>query len=167
VPTRLNIGCRRSPTPDWINYDNWPSVWLARCPMLAALGARLGLMDRHALAFVAFCPSQNIRHADAGHRIPHADGTVDAIYAPHMLEHLGRAEARSFPGRVPARAEAGRYPAAGRAGFAQRRLPAAAAASPTFVADQARAGSCTIGKFPRTRQAVDDLVTRHGSLDSP
>jgi hypothetical protein len=24
VPTRLNIGCGRSPTPDGINYDNSP-----------------------------------------------------------------------------------------------------------------------------------------------
>jgi predicted SAM-dependent methyltransferase len=93
---RLNIGCGRSPTPDWINYDNSPSVWLARWPMLAALLVRLGLIDRHALDFVAFCRSHCIRHADAARRIPHRDGTVDAIYASHMLEHLDRVEARSF-----------------------------------------------------------------------
>ena len=55
MATRLNIGCGRSPTPDWINYDNSPSVWMARWPMLTALAARLGLIDQHALAFVAFC----------------------------------------------------------------------------------------------------------------
>ena len=93
---RLNIGCGRSPTPDWINYDNSPSVWLARWPILASLAARLGLIDRHGLAFVAFCRSHRIRHADAARRIPHGAGTVDAIYASHMLEHLDRAEARSF-----------------------------------------------------------------------
>jgi predicted SAM-dependent methyltransferase len=96
VPIRLNIGCGRSPTPDWINYDNSPSVWLARWPVLASLSAQLGLIDRHALAFVAFCRSHRIRHADAARRIPHADGSVDAIYASHMLEHLDRTEARSF-----------------------------------------------------------------------
>ena len=96
MPTRLNIGCGRSPTPGWINYDNSPSVWMARWPMLASLAARLGLIDRHALAFVGFCRSRNIRHADAARRIPHGDGTVDAIYASHMLEHLDRAEARAF-----------------------------------------------------------------------
>jgi len=97
---RLNIGCGRSPTPGWINYDNSPSVWMARWPLLARilapLLARLGLIDQHALAFVAFCRSHRIRHADAARHIPHADGTVDAIYASHMLEHLDRAEARSF-----------------------------------------------------------------------
>ena len=52
MPTRLNIGCGRSPTPDWINYDNSPSVWIARWPRLALLLSRLGLIDRHALGFV-------------------------------------------------------------------------------------------------------------------
>jgi SAM-dependent methyltransferase len=93
---RLNIGCGRSPTPDWINYDNSPSVWMARWPPLAPILARLGLIDRHALAFVAFCRSHRIRHADAARRIPHADGSVEAIYASHMLEHLDRVEARAF-----------------------------------------------------------------------
>jgi predicted SAM-dependent methyltransferase len=93
---RLNIGCGRSPTPDWINYDNSPSVRLARWPMLTSLAARLGLIDPHAMAFATFCRSHRIRHADAARRIPHADGTIDAIYSSHMLEHLDRAEARSF-----------------------------------------------------------------------
>ena len=98
LPTtvRLNIGCGRSPTPDWINYDNSPSVWLARWPILTSLAARLGLIDRHGVAFVAFCRSHRIRHVDAARRIPQGAGTVDAIYASHMLEHLDRAEARSF-----------------------------------------------------------------------
>ncbi len=96
MPTRLNIGCGRSPTPDWINYDNSPSVWLARWPLMAPLLAWLGLIDQHALAFVAFCRSHHILHADAARRIPHDTGTVDAIYTSHMLEHLDRAEARSF-----------------------------------------------------------------------
>ena len=81
TPVRLNIGCGRSPTPDWINYDNSPSVWLARWPVLARLASRIGLLDDHGLAFVAFCRAHHIRHADAAQRIPHATGTVDAIYA--------------------------------------------------------------------------------------
>jgi len=97
---RLNIGCGRSPTPDWINYDNSPSVWMARWPLfaliLARLLSRLGLIDRHALGFVEFRRSHRIRHADAARRIPHAGGSVDAIYSSHMLEHLDRAEAQAF-----------------------------------------------------------------------
>lgn len=97
---RLSIGCGRSPMPDWINYDNSPSVWMARWPLLAPILARLlsglGLIDRHALGFVEFCRSHRIRQADAACRIPHAAGSVDAIYASHMLEHLDRAGARAF-----------------------------------------------------------------------
>ena len=35
MPVRLNIGCGMAPTPGWLNYDNSPSVWLARWPVLA------------------------------------------------------------------------------------------------------------------------------------
>lgn len=96
MPTRLNIGCGRSPTPEWLNYDNSPSVWMARWPLLAPILERLGLIDRHALDFVTFCRDHHIRHANAARRIPHGDSTVDAVYASHMLEHLDRSEARSF-----------------------------------------------------------------------
>jgi predicted SAM-dependent methyltransferase len=93
---RLNIGCGRSPTAGWLNYDNSPSVWLARWPSLARAMHRLGLIDRHGLEFAEFCRARDIRHADAARRIPHRDGSVDALYASHMLEHLDRAEARCF-----------------------------------------------------------------------
>jgi SAM-dependent methyltransferase len=96
MPVRLNIGCGRSPTADWINYDNSPAVWLARWPGLASLLGRLGLLDRHGLAFVAFCRTHRIRHADAARRIPQPSGIVDTIYSSHMLEHLDRGEARAF-----------------------------------------------------------------------
>ena len=78
--TRLNIGCGQSPTPGWLNYDNSPSVWLARWPALARLLRGARLLDAHALEFVEFCRRRDIRHADASRRIPHADASVDAIY---------------------------------------------------------------------------------------
>ena len=93
---RLNIGCGSSPTADWINYDNSPSVRLARWPVLARMLGRLGLIGRPVLAFVEFSRLHRIRHADAAHRIPHDSATVDVIYSSHMLEHLDRAEALSF-----------------------------------------------------------------------
>jgi predicted SAM-dependent methyltransferase len=93
---RLNIGCGRSPTPGWINYDNSPSVRLARWPVLTRLLVRVGLIDGHGLAFVEASRAHAIHYCDAARRIPHDDGSVDAIYASHMLEHLDRIEARSF-----------------------------------------------------------------------
>ena len=96
MSTRLNIGCGQSPTPGWLNYDNSPSVWLAGWPALARVLHAVRLLDAHAMGFVAFCRSRDIRHADASRRIPHADATVDAIYSSHMIEHLDRREARDF-----------------------------------------------------------------------
>ncbi|WP_421998997.1 class I SAM-dependent methyltransferase [Reyranella sp.] len=93
---RLNIGCGRSPTPDWINYDNSLAVRLARVPVLARLLAWFGLIDPYGLEFVDFCRHHRIRSANAARRIPQAAGSVEAIYASHMLEHLDRREARSF-----------------------------------------------------------------------
>jgi predicted SAM-dependent methyltransferase len=95
VPCRLNIGCGQSPTPGWINYDNSPSVWLARWPGVVPLLARLGLIDGHGLAFAEASRTHGIRYCNAARRIPHGDGSVDAIYASHMLEHLDRIEARA------------------------------------------------------------------------
>lgn len=96
MTVRLNIGCGQRPTPDWTNYDNSPSVWLARWPVLPLLLYRLKLIDDHALEFVGFCRRNAIRHADAARRIPHDTASVDAIYTSHMVEHLDRLEARSF-----------------------------------------------------------------------
>ena len=96
MPMQLNIGCGRSPTPGWTNYDNSPAVRLARWPRLAGLLERLGLIDRHTLAFVEACRRQGIRYADAARRIPQPSGAVDTIYSSHMLEHLDRPEARAF-----------------------------------------------------------------------
>lgn len=96
MPVRLNIGCGRSPTPDWLNYDNSPAVWLARSQWLAAVLVRLGLIDSHSVEFAEFCRAHRIQHANAARRIPHGGGTVDTIYSSHMLEHLDRGEARAF-----------------------------------------------------------------------
>lgn len=96
MPVCLNIGCGRSPTQGWYNYDNSPAVWLARSRLLSAIVARLGLLDSNGLAFAEFCRTNDVRHANAARRIPHGSATVDTIYSSHMLEHLDRDEACAF-----------------------------------------------------------------------
>ena len=93
---RLNIGCGDAPTAGWINYDNSPAVRLARWRGLTALLRAVGLIDAGNVAFIANCRRLEIRYADAARRIPHASGTVDAVYSSHMIEHLDRREAASF-----------------------------------------------------------------------
>jgi len=93
---RLNIGCGRAASQGWLNYDNSPAVRLARSPLLTAFLRRLGLIDDGNLDFIRHCRRFGIRFADAARRIPHATGSVDAVYSSHMIEHLDRREARRF-----------------------------------------------------------------------
>jgi len=92
---RLNLGCGQAPTEGWLNYDNSPAVRLSRWPALAKALAATGLVSPGTAQFARFCRAADIRHADAC-RLPHAAGTVDAIYACHMIEHLDRDEAWRF-----------------------------------------------------------------------
>ena len=96
MPVCLNIGCGRSPTPGWFNYDNSPAVWLAHSRLLSGIVTWLGLLDSHGLAFAEFCRTNQVRHANAARHIPHGSATVDTIYSSHMLEHLDRLEADGF-----------------------------------------------------------------------
>jgi len=92
--TRINIGCGRTPTAGWVNYDNSPTVRLAHIPVL---GGALGRLVSPARGeFMAFVRRSDIRYANAARHIPHADGSVDVVYASHMLEHLDRDEAARF-----------------------------------------------------------------------
>jgi ubiquinone/menaquinone biosynthesis C-methylase UbiE len=70
---RINLGCGKSPTEGWVNYDNSPRVRF-----------RIG-WGRNA----------HIRYANAL-RLPHPDNSVDVIYSSHMLEHLDRSQANRF-----------------------------------------------------------------------
>jgi SAM-dependent methyltransferase len=96
MTVRLNIGCGQSPTEGWINYDDSFAVRMAGSPLLTWAMRRTGLADAGNLEFAAVARACGIRHADAARRIPHGDGSVDAIYSSHMIEHLDRREARGF-----------------------------------------------------------------------
>ena len=92
---RLNVGCGQTPTSGWNNFDNSFSLRLARWPRLSTLAGRLGLLEPTQVAFVEFAGREHVEWADAC-RLPCADGSVDALYTSHMLEHLDQAEAQRF-----------------------------------------------------------------------
>lgn len=95
--TLIQIGCGRSPIQGWLNFDNSPSVRLAALPpLLLDLAARIRLFDRESLAYVRFCRQHGIQRCDATRRIPRPDGSADAIYSSHMIEHLDRLDAGLF-----------------------------------------------------------------------
>lgn len=64
--------------------------------MLVSVLRALRLIDNAQLAYIAFAAKNSIEWADATKRIPLADGSVQALYSSHMLEHLDRAEAALF-----------------------------------------------------------------------
>lgn len=93
---RLNVGCGQTPTPGWKNYDNSPSVLLARRPITAYVLDKLRMLNGWQKEFIAFVQHSDIRWADVTKRIPEPDGSVEMVYSSHMLEHLDKAEAARF-----------------------------------------------------------------------
>lgn len=92
-PIRINLGAGPQVHPGWISYDRSYMPLLARSRTIRALAglARRAGLDR-AEAVERWPASVRVRDVSRG--IPHADGTVDAIYTSHMLEHLKPETAR-------------------------------------------------------------------------
>jgi len=97
---RLNVGCGATPTPGWINFDNSPSVRVARFPALAVALRGLRLVPAPSAQLAELGRSGSVRFANAAVRIPCADAAAEAVYSSHMIEHLDRTEARAFLAEV-------------------------------------------------------------------
>src|SRR5690348_11540802 len=93
---RLNVGCGRSPTPGWRNFDSSFSLVLSRHPVLAAILHGAGLLDRMQYEYVQFCRRSGIERANGSRGLPVATGAADVVYTCHMFEHLDRDDARRF-----------------------------------------------------------------------
>ncbi len=92
----INIGCGQHPTTGWINFDNSPSVRLARMPRLARVLRLLGALSPENMRFIEFARRHQIRWADATRRIPVPDRSVDAIYSSHMISYLDQPRITRF-----------------------------------------------------------------------
>lgn len=93
---RVNIGCGRTPTPGWLNFDNSASVRFAKLTPVWRVLAALNALTPDQRSFVEFARTGRVRYADAARGIPLPDASVEALYASHMLEHLDRPEAARF-----------------------------------------------------------------------
>lgn len=92
---RVNVGCGATPTPGWVNIDNSWTIKGVRNPLLRAIFTPLG-MFKGKDDYIATIRKHDIRWADAGKRLPFADGSVEVVYTSHMLEHMTREEVRRF-----------------------------------------------------------------------
>jgi SAM-dependent methyltransferase len=93
---RVNIGCGRTPTPGWVNFDNSYSVSLANYQRIVNLLAKLKLINEQQYEFIARARETGIVFADASKKIPLPDGSVEVLYTSHMLEHMTRADVTKF-----------------------------------------------------------------------
>lgn len=93
---RVNIGCGRSPTKGWLNFDNSPSIKLARSPLKFKLSRLLGLLYESQIENVNWNRKNKIHFADATKMLPLADSSVETLYSSHMFEHLSREGAEFF-----------------------------------------------------------------------
>jgi predicted SAM-dependent methyltransferase len=87
---RLHLGCGSHVLDGWLNIDRSPNVHLARVPWLRSALGRAGLLSGEQAA-AAF--PRGIVRADVTRRIPAADGSAEAVYSSHMIEHLSRWQA--------------------------------------------------------------------------
>src|SRR5215467_5057428 len=93
---RANIGCGRTPTDGWLNFDNSITVrFSGYLPLLSILG-NLGLINRKSVVFAADARAKGLKWADALKRIPVPDGSLEIVYCSHMFEHLTPPEGERF-----------------------------------------------------------------------
>ena len=102
---KLNLGCGHSCPPGWMNIDSSFGATLAQHPSLRRF--------LHAVLPARLLPASNwpsnVRRMDLTRGIQLEDGTVDAVYTSHFLEHLPRERALELlrgPPRAPQRRRA-------------------------------------------------------------
>lgn len=93
---KVNIGCGRTPTEGWVNFDNTPAINLSHSPLKYWIAKSLRLLTPPQIENVEWNKTNKIGFADATKRIPLRDGTAECIYTSHMVEHLSREGANAF-----------------------------------------------------------------------
>lgn len=84
-PTFVQFGCGLSAPPAWENFDASPTLRMQRIP---GLGALIRRSDRYPVF------PDNVRYGDIVAGLPVREGTCDAVYCSHVLEHLSLTDLR-------------------------------------------------------------------------
>lgn len=80
TPMRVHYGSHVHAPEDWANFDASPTLLLQRLPLIG------GTLHRMSGMAEKFPPS--VRYGDITRGLPFEDGSVSAVYASHVLEHL-------------------------------------------------------------------------------
>lgn len=99
MPEFLNLGAGMRPSvdPSVVNIDWSPYLRIARNPVLRRLAPRF--LDAERLDRLNSLP-ENIMVHDLRKGIPFPDGSVEAVYHSHILEHIDRDGADGFMSEV-------------------------------------------------------------------
>jgi predicted SAM-dependent methyltransferase len=84
---RVHLGCGSTVVPGWENVDSSPGVLLSRAPALRGALARVRVLNADQAS--ARFPDGIVRF-DVRRGLPWPDGSVQAVYSSHMIEHLSR-----------------------------------------------------------------------------
>jgi predicted SAM-dependent methyltransferase len=87
---KLNLGCGSQIADGWVNVDYALGARLMKIPPFA-------LLNRH-LRFFSMEWDDRIFIHDLRKRFPWSNGSADAIYSSHTLEHLTKGDGRNFLG---------------------------------------------------------------------
>lgn len=93
---RINFGCGKNPTKDWLNFDNSPAIILANSPIKYWFIKNLKLLSKEQIENINWNKKNKIFFLDAKKKLPFENDSVECIYTSHMLEHLSRKETFFF-----------------------------------------------------------------------
>lgn len=96
MSVQINLGCGRTPTAGWRNFDNTPAIKLSKSPIRYSIAKVLGQLSPLQVENIEWNKQNSIEFADATKNIPFPNGSVNCIYTSHMFEHLSREGAQSF-----------------------------------------------------------------------
>lgn len=88
----VNLGSGHTGPDTWLNFDRSPTMILRRAPQAAQLLGKVGVLKpAHLVPW-----SDTIIRRNLTKPLPFADGTVDAVYSSHFLEHVHFGDAQQI-----------------------------------------------------------------------
>jgi SAM-dependent methyltransferase len=93
---RVNVGCGRTPTNGWKNFDNSYSIRLGKIPFLPDVLLKTGIILPDQYDYIQFARGRDIEFGDIIKGLALADSVVEVLYSSHVLEHLDRHEVELY-----------------------------------------------------------------------